>query len=76
MPTFIFSVCWRRQIQHLVGSHLKSKIDKKDFMQIAYYLRRGATTFWCTTAPTINNAKMITKSVVFNVGFPIFKILN
>lgn len=45
-------------------------------MQIAYYLRRGATTFWCTTAPTINNAKMITKSVVFNVGFPIVKIFN
>lgn len=45
-------------------------------MQIAYYFKRGATTFWCTTAPTINNAKMITKSVVFNVGFPIVKFFK
>ena len=45
-------------------------------MQIAYYLSFGATTFWCTTAPTINNAKMITKSVAFNVGFPIVKFFN
>jgi hypothetical protein len=45
-------------------------------MQIGFYLRRGATTFWCTASPTINKPKMITKSVAFNVGFFIFKILK
>lgn len=44
-------------------------------MQIGYYLSLGATTFWCTIAPTINKPKMIAKSAGLNVVF-IFKILN